>query len=99
MAQPTLYNLQYLGAVAIKAGEEYTATDITSDPKFTNATAFMLKTDTLDREDPIKVSINKTPYIPIYLNEITAWDLSTAITYTFNKDCVIAILQNIDITP
>lgn len=98
MAQPVNFRFQYLGAIEAKAGEEYAASDIIADSKFTNATAFMLKTDQT-RKDPVKVSINKTPQFPIYLNEISAFDGTASLTYVFNKDCIIAILQDLDVTP
>lgn len=97
MAQPSTYRPMYLGSFQAKKGETYTSNMIKTNPKFTNATSLVLKTDA-KRSNPIKVSIAGTPFIPIYLNEITAID-GVNLSYVFNQDCVIAVIQELEVTP
>ena len=54
MAQPTMFRLQYLGAVLVKKGVEYSALGFLSNPKFATANLFMMKTE------GVSVSVNKT---------------------------------------
>ncbi len=100
MAQPTSFRPVYLGSMNIEANKTYDVVNILANPKFTSATAIMLKTDE-KRNDPVRVSINGTPGFPIYLNETTAIDRTASLgdyTYTFTKNCIIVLLRELEVT-
>lgn len=90
MAQPATSRIQHLGAVNVVANQDYTASQFKSS--FPNADIFILKTKTTPS---VRVSINDTVAFPIEYNEISAFDGSTSLTYTFTQNCIIAFGQEI----
>ncbi len=92
MAQPTVFRLEYLGAVKAEKNKEYTAAGMAA--LFTGATSFILKSRG-SRDNPIMVSINKSVAFEITYDEISTFDGQTALTYVFNQDCIIAVCKEI----
>jgi len=81
MAQITF---QYLGTIQINKNETYTASQFAT--LFAGADVFILKSKTA-----VNVSINKTPPTEIKKNDFTFYDGITALSYVFDRDCLIAI--------
>lgn len=79
MAQ--LHAIDYLGALAVNKGQQYTSDSITS--AYPTATVLKIKTD------KVSVSINGG------VQFLTSFDdesyLSAGKTYIFDKDCIVAI--------
>ena len=79
MAQP--HAIDYLGALAVNKGQQYTSASIIST--YPTATVLKIKTD------KVSVSINGG------VQFLTSFDdesfLSTGKTYIFDKDCIVAI--------
>lgn len=92
MAQPTSFKLQYLGAVSVEANTSYTASDLAS--LFTDSNILVMKTKSSSTK-PITVSINKSPGFPIEYNELSVFDGTTALSYVFNQDCIIAVAKEL----
>jgi len=80
MAQP-LYAVKYLGAKSLQVGKTYTSADLLTE--FSGATCLIMKTS------GVSVSINGTDMFPIVLNDQSF--LETGLSYTFNKDCIVAV--------
>ena len=81
MAQPQ-YAVEYIGAESIKQGDSYTSANFKT--KYPSATMMKMKSE------GISVSINGTTmFLTKYDDE--SYIPTTATTYIFNKDCVIAI--------
>ena len=102
MAQPQATRLEYLGAVEVKEGVEYTASSFAST--FSDATTFMMKSKgkiTKGVRQPVLVGIDNTPMFPVEYNETTAFDADRTppLKYKFNQDCIILVAKELDITP
>lgn len=73
--------IDYLGALAVNKGQQYTSASITS--AYPTATVLKIKTD------KVSVSINGG------VQFLTSFDdesfLSTGKTYIFDKDCIVAV--------
>lgn len=79
MAQ--LHSIEYLGALAVNKGQQYTSASIIT--AYPTATVLKIKTD------KVSVSINGG------VQFLTSFDdesfLSTGKTYIFDKDCIVAV--------
>ena len=92
MAKLNNYRLEFVGAVEVEANKEYTSTEIVS----MGADTIIMKTRA-NIDSPITVSVNKTPAFPISYDETTVIDENNVNTYVFNKDCILAIANNLDL--
>lgn len=88
MVQPA-YAIQYIGAVEVKAGVEYTSASILTD--YPTATVIKLKQKTNQKDDgnPVRVAVNKSPMFEVLFDDESY--IATGTTYVFSKDCILAV--------
>lgn len=89
------FNTRILGGIEVKAEVEYKVSDILAISTFSTATFLILKSR-FPKNDPIRISVNKTVAIPFDYNEHQAIKSSFGTdTFVFTKDCFVAVAQEV----
>jgi len=83
------YAIQYIGAIEVQAGVEYTSASIISTYPTATVMKLKQKTNASDDGKPVRVSVNKSPMFEVAIDDESF--IATGMTFVFSKDCIVAV--------